>query len=88
MCSGMGESNDNEYNAYCLLFKKYPDVVNIEQMCEMLGGISTKTGYRILRENKINHFKIGRAYRIPKISILIYLKVMQESNIHNITLTL
>jgi len=80
----MGESNTNEYNPYCLLFKEYPDVVNIEQMCEMLGGISIKTGYRILRENKINHFKIGRAYKIPKISILIYLKVIQESSIHNI----
>jgi len=80
----MGESNINQCNAYCLLFKEYPDVVNIEQMCEMLGGISTKTGYRILRENKINHFKIGRAYKIPKISILIYLKVIQESSIHNI----
>jgi excisionase family DNA binding protein len=80
----VGESNNKQYNAYCLLFKEYPNVVNIEQMCEMLGGISTKTGYKILRENKINHFKIGRAYKIPKISILIYLNVIQESSIHKI----
>lgn len=25
--------------AYKLLFTKYPDVVNVQQMCEMLGGI-------------------------------------------------
>nr|WP_052246102.1 helix-turn-helix domain-containing protein [Clostridium tyrobutyricum] len=79
----MSEANINENNAYCLLFKEYSDVVNIKEMCEMLGGISTKTGYRILREDKINHFKIGREYKIPKISILIYLKVMQEPSIDN-----
>ncbi|OOM82365.1 helix-turn-helix domain protein [Clostridium puniceum] len=78
------EANINENNAYCLLFREYPDVVNIKEMCEILGGISIKTGYRILKENKINHFKIGRAYKIPKISILIYLKVIQESSIYMI----
>jgi hypothetical protein len=51
-------------------------VVNVKQMCKMLGGISIKTGYRILKENKINHFKIRRTYKIPKINILIYLKVI------------
>ena len=35
------------------------------QMCEIL-SISTKTGYRILREGKILSLKVGRAYRIPK----------------------
>lgn len=74
----MNETNSNENNTYYLLFKEYPEVVNIKQMCKMLGGISTKTGYRILKEDKINHFKIGRAYKIPKINILIYLKVIQE----------
>ena len=29
--------------AYKLLFTEYPDVVNVEQMCEMLGGICDKT---------------------------------------------
>ncbi|AJG98290.1 DNA-binding protein [Clostridium beijerinckii] len=80
----ISEANINENNAYSLLFREYSDVVNIKEMCEMLGGISTKTGYKILRENKINHFKIGRAYKIPKISILIYLKVIKESGIYSI----
>lgn len=34
------------------MFREYPDVVGIEQMYEMLGSISTKTGYKML-ENKI-----------------------------------
>ena len=29
--------------AYQLVFCDYPDIVNVEQMCEMLGGISQKT---------------------------------------------
>ena len=36
-------------DAYKVMFREYPDVVTVEQMCEMLGGISTKTGYRLLR---------------------------------------
>ena len=50
----------------------YPDVMSIEQMCEIL-SISTKTGYRILREGKICCLKVGRAYRIPKAHLFTYL---------------
>ena len=32
------------------MFREYPDVVNIEQLCEMLGGVSVKAAYR--RSNK------------------------------------
>lgn len=59
--------------AYRLTFQDYPDVVNIEQMCQMLGGISTKTGYRLLRSGTIKSFMIGKRYRIPKINICEYL---------------
>lgn len=60
-------------NAYSHMFKDYPDVVNVVQMCEMLGGISTKTGYKLLQTNQINYFKIGRAYKIPKVHVITYL---------------
>ena len=60
---------------YSLMFRGYPDVVNVKQLCEMLGGISTKTACRLLQDNKIEHFKIGRIYKIPKIHVLKYLKV-------------
>ena len=33
--------------AYKLLFADYPDVVNVEQMREMLGGICDKTAYKL-----------------------------------------
>ena len=61
-------------NAFNLMFKDFPDVVNIEQLCEMLGGISTKTGYKLIRSGEIKCFKIGRCYRIPKINIIEYIK--------------
>lgn len=54
------------------MLKDYPDVMSIEQMCEIL-SISTKTGYRILREGKILSLKVGRAYRIPKAHLFTYL---------------
>ena len=47
--------------AYKLLFTDYPDVVNVEQMCEMLGGICDKTAYRLLKSGKIKGFIVAAA---------------------------
>lgn len=63
---------------YETLFKDYPDVVNVKTMCKMLGGISTKTGYKLLKENKITYFKIGRSFFITKYHILCYLQIRKE----------
>ena len=57
-----------------VLANAYPDVMDIGQMCEAL-GVSTKTGYKLLKDGKIEYLKIGRAYRIPKAHILRYLKI-------------
>ena len=64
--------------AYRVMSRDYPDVVTVEQMSQML-GISDKTAYALLRDNKIEHFKVGRTYKIPKIHILSYLKVIQRA---------
>ncbi len=66
--------------AYNLLFTKYPDVVNVQQMCEMLGGICDKTAYRLLKSGEIKSFIVGRHYRIPKLNILEYLELIDKSN--------
>ena len=66
--------------AYKLLFTDYPDVVNGEQMCEMLGGICDKTAYRLLKSGEIKGFIVGRHYRIPKLNILEYLELIDKSN--------
>jgi excisionase family DNA binding protein len=58
--------------AYRIMLKKYPDVLNINQMCEVF-GISLNTGYKLLREKRISCLKVGRAYRIPKVQLIRYL---------------
>ena len=55
------------------MLRKYPDVMNIEQMCDAL-KVSTKTGYKLLHEGKIPAMKIGRSYRIPKAHLFTYLQ--------------
>lgn len=67
--------------AYKLIFREYPDVVTVEQMCEMLGGISTKTAYRLLKSGTIKSFVVGRRYRIPKINIFHYLEVIESTEV-------
>ena len=66
---------------YKLLFCEYPDVVNVEQMCEMLGGISIKTGYKLLKSGTIKSIVVGRRYRIPKMCILEYLNLIEKSDV-------
>ena len=48
--------------------------MNIEEMSRAL-GVSTKTGYRLIRTGKITAMKVGRTYRIPKVHLLTYLRV-------------
>lgn len=63
-------------DAYRVMFRDYPDVVSVEQMSEML-GICEKSAYRLLHENKIAHFKVGRTYKIPKLHIFACLNVIR-----------
>lgn len=56
-----------------MIFANYPDVVNVEQMCSMLGGIGKKTAYDLLRNGDIHHIKLGKSFKIPKICIIKYL---------------
>ena len=58
---------------YMNMLKNYPDVLKIKEMCNALGGISTKTEYKLLRENKIESIKVGREYCITKISVVDFL---------------
>ncbi|HPF54745.1 MAG TPA: helix-turn-helix domain-containing protein [Clostridia bacterium] len=41
-------------------------------------GVSTKTGYQLLRNGEITCLKVGRSYRIPKAHLLTYLKIGSE----------
>lgn len=63
------------------MFKEYPDVVDIKGLCTML-GISVKSAYKLINQNKIGHLKIGRSFLIPKYHIISYL--INESNMSNV----
>ena len=63
--------------AYSLILRGFPDIMNVEEMCNAL-SISTKTGYKLLKEGKINGMKVGRTYRIPKVHVLEYMKIVDR----------
>ena len=56
-----------------VLFESYPDVVDVDDLRKMLGGISRKLAYRLLAEQTIKSIRIGRTYKIPTTCIIEYL---------------
>lgn len=55
------------------MFEDYPDVVEVTQLREMLGGISKRLAYQLLASGEVHSVRIGRAYKIPKTSVIEYL---------------
>lgn len=64
---------------YYVRLKDFPDILNVDQLCEVL-GISTKTGYKLLGNGTIASMKVGRVYRIPKIHVLTYLRILNTAS--------
>lgn len=64
------------------MFEKYPDVVEVKELCQMLGGISKKLAYRLLANGEIFSVRVGRSYKIPKMSVIAYLtgNVLSDKN--------
>lgn len=60
-------------DAYRLMFREYPDIVTVPQLCEMLGGIGKKEAYRLLHSGKIEYLNDGKGFKIPKMCVLAYL---------------
>ena len=54
-------------------FENYPDVVEVDDLRKMLGGISKKLAYRLLSDQEIRSVRVGRTYKIPKICVIEYL---------------
>ena len=55
------------------MFENYPDVVEVKDLREMLGGISKKLAYRLLANQEIRSVRVGRTYKIPKVCVIEYL---------------
>ena len=50
------------------MFKNIDEILNIEQFCDIL-DIGKSTGYYLLRNGKIQGFKIGKVWKIPAKSV-------------------
>lgn len=60
-------------NDYFRMFRSYPDVVHVDELREMLGGIGRTTAYALLKSGRIESVKMGRVYLIPKIKVIRFL---------------
>ena len=63
---------------YSVMFPEYPDVVNVEQLSKMLGGVSAKTVYRLLKKGEIQSKYVGKRYLIPKLYVIDYITRQQQ----------
>ena len=55
------------------LFSDYPDVMTTQQLRTAL-GIGRLGAYKLLEEGKIQSFKIGNTYKIPKTAVIDYVR--------------
>lgn len=53
--------------------KEKCEMISVEEMCRIL-SIGRNTAYQLLKEGKIEVFRIGRRWKIPRESILKYIK--------------
>lgn len=61
----------NSRHIYKLVFKNYPDILNIKQVSTIL-GVSKKTVYNLIKKGAFSCIKVGREYRIPKVNVVQY----------------
>lgn len=78
----------NEIEKYRRKYASYPEVVNLLQFREMLGGIADSTARKLMRENRVKHYYIRTTYLIPKEWVIDYLlsthyaKYRQKLKVH------
>ena len=54
------------------MFDNYPDLVTVKILCKMLGTCETVV-YQLLRDKSIYSIRVGKTYKIPKVSIIDYI---------------
>lgn len=58
--------------------ENYVELITIDELCELL-MIGRSTAYRLLRNNDIKAFKIGKVWKISKASVEQY--IIERSNL-------
>ena len=59
------------------MFDDFQDVVGVKELMQML-GIGRNNAYKMLEDEEIKAFKVGRKYRIPKASVINYITRVSE----------
>jgi len=54
------------------LFADCPDIITPDELMKML-NIGRNTTYRLLQNNAIKSFRIGKCYKIPKRAVIDYI---------------
>ena len=62
------------HELYNSVFKEYPDVMDVKQVSKLL-NVSNKVVYRLIQDGSLVSLKVGRSFRVPKISIMKYTKI-------------
>ncbi|MDE7176347.1 MAG: helix-turn-helix domain-containing protein [Lachnospiraceae bacterium] len=57
------------------MLNQYEEIITIDELCDIL-MIGKNLAYRLLTENKIKAFRIGKKWKIPKSSVI---QFIQES---------
>ena len=55
------------------MFNEYNDLITVEDLCEML-SIGKNAAYKILAAGELKAFRYNRVWKIPKDSIIEYIK--------------
>lgn len=56
------------------MFDAYPDILTVEQLCEVL-NIGKNTAYKLIKNEDIKSVRIGKVYKIPKKYVKKYIKL-------------
>jgi excisionase family DNA binding protein len=61
-------SSETAYNS---LFRDYPDIVGVKEICKML-GLGSKKVYQLIQDEKIKKIPCGRNIKVAKVSVIDY----------------
>ncbi len=61
--------------------RAYPDALTVKEVAEIL-RVSTKTVYKLIKENEIPAVKVGREQRVAKAQLITFLQKHGGANVY------
>lgn len=65
----------NFEDVYNNVFKKFPDVLSVNQLCEVL-HLSKPSVYKLLESGELKSLRVGAKYKIPKVYVMEYMQLV------------